>query len=70
MRAREERLPEITGPCPQCGGEIILHTSVNNAEGCVADGDDATCSGCDREGIFHGTPSDGLRVEWETPPGV
>ena len=64
METREEKHPEMTGPCPECGGEVILHTSVNNAKGCVADGDDATCSGCGNKGIFCGAPSDGLGVEW------
>ena len=54
----------MTGSCPNCGGEVILHTSVNNKVGYVCDGDDASCAGCYMKGIFCGAPSDGLGVEW------
>lgn len=64
METREERHPDMTGACP-CGGEVILHTSVKNSPGCVADGDNATCTECSRTGIFHGAPSAGLGVDWE-----
>jgi hypothetical protein len=64
MITREERLPELTGLCP-CGGEVVLITSVNNKEGCVADGDDAICTRCGKKGCFCGAPSDGIGVDWE-----
>ncbi len=67
MKTREELHPKMTGPCPNCGGVVVLHTSVNNKVGYVCDGDDASCDGCYMKGVFCGAPSDGLGVCWETP---
>ncbi|MCW7555552.1 hypothetical protein NX722_23595 [Endozoicomonas gorgoniicola] len=64
---KKVKRPELTGLCPKCNSDVVLHTPVNDAPGIVSDGSDATCENpdCNALGIFCGSPSDGIGVNWE-----
>ena len=56
--------PEMTGNCPVCEGIVHVLADTRNKPGDVCDGDTVECCGCGKQGIFCGSPSDGIGVDW------